>query len=64
MRLVTGEIVEIRVDGWTSLAKARVGGACTRVPLYFVPEARVGDHILIESGVAIAIVGNESQEEP
>ncbi len=64
MTLVTGEIVEIYVDSWTSVAKARIGGAYMRVPLHFVPEARVGNHILIEGGVAIGVVGDGQEEEP
>jgi hydrogenase maturation factor len=60
MNLVTGEIVEIRKEPWMNLAKVRVNGAFFQVPLMFVPQARVGDRILVESGIAIAVVHEPS----
>ncbi|HEY5595391.1 MAG TPA: HypC/HybG/HupF family hydrogenase formation chaperone [Nitrospiria bacterium] len=59
MNLVTGEIVDIYLDTWTKMAKVRVNGAFIRVPLLLLPEARVGDHVLIEGGVAVAVVKAE-----
>lgn len=59
MNLVTGEIVEIYLDTWTKMAKVRVNGVFIRVPLLLLPDAQVGDRVLIESGVAIAKVGAE-----
>lgn len=59
MNLVTGEIVDIYLDTWTKMAKVRVNGAFIRVPLLLLPEARVGDHVLVEGGVAIAVVKTE-----
>jgi len=59
MNLVTGEIVDIYLDTWTKMAKVRVNGAFIRVPLLLLPEARVGDHVLIEGGVAVAVVKTE-----
>lgn len=45
------------------MAKVRIGGAYMHVPLQFLPEAKVGDRILIEGGVAIAVLENESKKE-
>jgi hydrogenase maturation factor len=59
MNPVTGEIIEIYGDTWTEMAKVRVDGVFIRVPLLLLPDARVGDHVLVESGVAIAIVKTE-----
>ena len=56
MNLVTGEIVEMVSDGWTNMAKVRVNGVFIRVPLLLLPDAKVGDRILVEGGVAIAVV--------
>jgi hydrogenase maturation factor len=59
MTLVTGEIVAIDPDTWTDMAKVRVDGVFIRVPLLLLPDARVGDRVLVESGVAIAVVKTE-----
>lgn len=59
MNLVTGEIVEVYLDTWTKMAKVRVNGAFIRVPLLLLPDAKVGDHVLVEGGVAIAVVRTE-----
>ncbi len=45
------------------MAKVRVGGDYMHVPLQFLPNAKVGDRILIEGGVAIAILENEAKKE-
>lgn len=63
MSPLTGEIVEIYADTWALMAKVRVGGAYIHVPLQFLPNAKVGDRILIEGGVAIAIVQDEPKKE-
>ncbi len=63
MSPLTGEIIEIYVDTWTKMAKVRVGGDYMHVPLQFLPNAKVGDRILIEGGVAIAILENEAKKE-
>jgi hydrogenase maturation factor len=56
---VTGEIVDIYLDTWTKMAKVRVNGAFIRVPLLLLPDAKVGDRVLVEGGVAIAVVATE-----
>ncbi len=63
MNLVSGEIVEIFVEEGTTVGKVSVRGAQLSVPLIFLPNARVGDTILIESGVAISTVEPEPQED-
>ncbi len=59
MNLVTGEIVAIYLDTWTKMAKVSVNGAFIRVPLLLLPDAKVGDHVLVDGGVAIAVVKAE-----
>ena len=54
MNLVSGRIVEIYTENGLSFAKVSVGGAVTRTPLLLLPDASVGDHVLLDSGVAIA----------
>jgi hydrogenase maturation factor len=63
MNLVAGEIVEIYTDNETTMAKIRVRGAYLRVPLTLVPWVRVGESILVESGIAIAKIENTIAEE-
>ena len=61
MNLITGSIEEIYVHDGTTVGKVNVRGAYLKVPLMFLMDARVGDLILIESGVAIS---RTRQEEP
>jgi hydrogenase maturation factor len=63
MNLLTGTIREIFIKGGNPMARVSVRGAIMQVPLLFVAEARVGDEILISSGVAISIVRQEQQKE-
>ncbi len=63
MNLLSGTIEEIYVQEGTTMAKVSVKGAMTRVPLYFLPEAHVGDVVLIESGVAISKIQPQPIEE-
>ena len=63
MNLVTGEIVEIYREESMAMGKLRVGGALVRALLEFVPEARVGDRVVVESGVAIARVRTAAGKE-
>lgn len=62
MNLITGEIVEIYMNGAGPLGKVRIRGALMNVILGLVPEARVGDKVLIDSGVAITTVSDEPKE--
>ncbi len=62
MRLVTGEIVEIYPDGQKLMARVRIAGAFTSVRLMFLPDVKIGDCILIDSGVAIAKVKPQAEE--
>lgn len=64
MNLIEGEIVEIYSEDGTSMAKVRVAGVFLRVPVALIPDAKVGDRVLIESGVAIAKVESEQTKEP
>lgn len=63
MNLVSGEIVEIYIDERTTMGKVRVGGVFLRVPLFFLPETKVHDSVLIASGVAISTIETEKEKE-
>jgi hydrogenase expression/formation protein HypC len=44
-------------------ADAEIGGIVRRISLAFVPEARVGDYVLIHAGFAISLLDEESARE-
>jgi hydrogenase maturation factor len=54
MNIVTGMIEEIYVHEGVTIGKVNVRGAYVEVPLTFLLQAKVGDTIVIESGVAIS----------
>ena len=54
MTLITGEITEIFIADFATQAKVKVGGAFMRSPLYLLPDAKVGDEVLIDGGVIIS----------
>lgn len=60
MNVISGRIDEIYIEEGVTMARVHVGSAYTRVPLMFLMEGKVGDTILMESGVAISKVENES----
>jgi hydrogenase maturation factor len=64
MNLVTGRILEIYLENGIAKAKVSVDGAIMRVPLMLVMDSRVGDEILIESGVAISRLEQCPRKEP
>lgn len=63
MNLVQGTITEIYLEGGTTRGKVRVGGAVIGVQLVLLMDARVGDEVLVDSGVAISRVeANQNSE--
>jgi hydrogenase maturation factor len=64
MHPVTGEIVEIYLKDGSTTAKVRVDGSYITVPLLLLMNARVGDHVLIDAGIALSRVNYHRVEEP
>jgi len=60
---VKGEIIDIYLDGGSTKAEVRVGGKTLRVPLTLLMEARVGDMVVVQSGMAVAKAGNLRKRE-
>ena len=60
MNLISGRIEEIYVREGVTMGKISVRGAFMKVPLIFLTEAKIGDTIVIESGVAISRTVEES----
>jgi hydrogenase maturation factor len=51
-----GEIVEIFIRDGSTVAKVRVDGSYLHVPLLLLMNVRVGDHVVIDAGIAISKV--------
>ena len=56
---VPGKVVTASGDRLTRLGRVRFGGIEKEVNLAFVPEAEVGDYVLVHVGVAIATIDEE-----
>ncbi len=63
MSLISGEIVQVYAERDVRMGKVKVGGAYVHVPLSLVEPSVVGDTVLIESGVAIAKLTDQSTKE-
>ncbi len=57
---VPGQIVAItQENAWMRVGKVRFGGIVKEVNLSFVPEARVGDYVIVHVGFAISKIDEE-----
>ena len=54
MNAVTGKIVDIYVKEGSTTARVQVDDSFTEVPLLLLMNARIGDQILIDAGIAIS----------
>jgi hydrogenase expression/formation protein HypC len=53
---IPGEIVEIQGEGPMRTGRVQFGGVVRQVSLSFVPEAGLGDYVLVHVGFAISRV--------
>jgi hydrogenase expression/formation protein HypC len=56
---VPGKIIETANDGLNRIGRVQFGGISRQVCMDFVPEAQVGDYVLVHVGFAISKVGEE-----
>jgi hydrogenase maturation factor len=63
VNLQTGKIVEVYAEGGMTLARVRIGGVFIRISIDLLPEAKVGNHIFIAGGVALALVAGAPKKE-
>jgi len=54
MKSKTGEIMEIYVQGGTTMGLIRMKDEVIDVPLMLVMDAKRGDRVIIESGIALS----------
>ncbi len=57
---MSGEIVEIYVREGSTMAKVLVDGSYFHVPLFLLLTARVGDHVIVDAGIAVASGGRHA----
>jgi hydrogenase maturation factor len=62
MNLFQGEITEIYIESGMRTCTVRVNGILRRASLTLLPEANVGDSILINAGVGISKIEHRRQE--
>ena len=53
---IPGKVLETADRGWNRVAKVQFGGVTREVYLDFVPEAGVGDYVLVHVGFAVSKV--------
>ena len=53
---VPGQIVEIAGEGLARAARVSFGGLVKQISLAVLPEARVGDYVMVHAGFAISVV--------
>ena len=51
---IPGKVLETAENGWNRVAKVQFGGVTRQVYLDFVPEAGVGDYVLVHVGFAVS----------
>lgn len=56
---VPGRITAIQDNGFSRSAKVQFGGVTRQVQLDFVPEAQVGDYVVVHVGFAISRLNAE-----
>lgn len=53
---VPGQLISISGEGLERAGKVRFGGIIKEVSLAYVPEAQVGDYVIVHVGFALSIV--------
>jgi hydrogenase expression/formation protein HypC len=59
---VPGQVKSVASDGNMRIAKVDFGGVAREVNLTLVPEAGVGDHVLVHAGFAISRIDEVEAE--
>jgi hydrogenase expression/formation protein HypC len=56
---IPGKVISVEDSGLTRVAKVQFGGITRTASLDFVPEAGVGDYVLVHVGFAISKIDEE-----
>ena len=60
---IPGRVVEVFEDRGLRMARAEFGGTVRKICLAHVPEAGVGDYVLVHVGFALSLVDPEDARE-
>ncbi|MEM7757681.1 MAG: HypC/HybG/HupF family hydrogenase formation chaperone [Cyanobacteria bacterium P01_A01_bin.40] len=61
---VPGKIISISNDEpWLRMGKVSFGGSIIKVSLAYVPEAQVGDYVIVHAGFALSAVDPEEAKQ-
>jgi len=60
---VPGRIIEVQEDGFMRMGRVDFGGITREVCLAYVPEAQVGDWVIVHVGFAISRLEEEAAME-
>ena len=63
MKIVTGVIEEIYIQEGTATARVKVRNSFIHAPLFLLSDARVGDEVVVDSGMIVSTVGVKLLEE-
>ncbi|MGI9088774.1 MAG: HypC/HybG/HupF family hydrogenase formation chaperone [Chthoniobacterales bacterium] len=56
---IPGKILETHREHEMLMAKVQFGGITKRICLEYVPEAKIGDYVLVHVGFALALIDEE-----
>ena len=56
---IPGKIIETHLEHSMRMAKVQFGGISKRICLEYVPEAQIGDYVLVHVGFALARIDEE-----
>ena len=59
---IPGKVISAEYEGILRIGRVQFGGVMQPVSLDFVPEAQVGDYVLVHVGFAIALINAEEAE--
>ena len=59
---IPGKVISAEYEGSLRIGRVQFGGVMQPVSLDFVPEAQVGDYVLVHVGFAIALINAEEAE--
>ncbi|MBN2046776.1 MAG: HypC/HybG/HupF family hydrogenase formation chaperone [Anaerolineaceae bacterium] len=60
---VPGKIVEINQDGGLRMCKVDFGGVIQDACIETLPEAKIGDYIIVHAGFALNVLSEEEAQE-
>src|SRR5215211_3089259 len=56
---IPGQVVEMHHEHGMRMAKVQFGGIAKRICLEYVPQAQIGDYVLVHVGFALAQIDEE-----